>query len=180
MLKNLPENGKVMLFRLLNRSWNECRQPGKTIIITILRHVKSPWEIKSDRPVSQLNGISKTLEALVTKKLKRWAAEKAIIPPEQSGLQPGRMTVDVLANIVHKAMDSLQEKKRTIIAAVDLKAAFDRVWRGLLRNLADYGLHPKSFRWLRSFLADTRAKVRWEESEGRCRNLKKVYRKAAP
>ena len=92
------------------------------------------------------------------KRLKRWATETGIIPPYQSGCQPGRMTVDLHANIVQKAMDRLQNK-HTIIAAVDLKAAFDRVWRGgLLRDLAEYGLHPKALRWWRSFIADWRRK----------------------
>ena len=120
------------------------------------------------------------MEALVTKKLKRWASEMNIIPLEQSGFQPSRMTLDVHANIFQRAMDSLRERKRTIIT-IDLKAAFDRVWRGgLLRDLAGYGLHPKALKWLRSFLTDRRGKVRWDDTEGRYMDLKEGVPRGSP
>ena len=103
-----------------------------------------------------------------------------IITPGQSGFQLGRMTLDVHANIVQEAMDSLQEK-RSIFAAVDLEATFDRVWRGcLLKNLAKFGLHPKALRSLKSFQADRMAKVNWEESQGRYLHLKEGVPQASP
>ena len=70
----------------------------KAVIIPILKQGESPREIKSYRPVFLLSCISKTMEALVAKRLKRWASENNLIPPEQSGFQPGRMTLDVHTN----------------------------------------------------------------------------------
>lgn len=54
--------------------------------------------------------------------------------------------------------------------AVDLKAAFDRVWRsGLLRTLASADVPSAWLRWLRGWLSDRRARVRWNDTLSRSR-----------
>ena len=117
----------------------------------------------------------------MTNRLKKWVRTNNIIPVEQSGFQQRRTTQDVLANITQSAMDNLQAKKRTIVAAVDFRAAFDRVWRGgLLRDMARLNLHPVAVKWLQSFLRDRRAVVRWEDKTSRCRSLKEGVPQGSP
>ena len=66
----------------------------------------------------------------------------------------------------HEAMDALQEKKRTLLVAVDCQAAFDRVWRDRLPlDLALMGLKGRCLRWLRAWLSDRLAAVRWNEEK---------------
>ena len=74
-------------------------------------------------------------------------------------------------------MDGLQRKKRTLLVAVDFKAAFDKVWRGgLLRDLAKHGLSERCLRWLHSWLADRRSLVNWNNRASRV----KVFSQGSP
>ena len=176
MLKHFSYSGQELLLKILNRSWVESRVPAKwkqAVIVPIRKPKKPADAIKSYRPASLLSCVSKALEALVTNRLKKWVRTNNIIPVEQSGFQSRRTTQDVLANITQSAMDNLQAKKRTIVAAVDFRAAFDTVWRGgLLRDMARLNLHPVAVKSLQSFLRDRRAVVRWEDKTSRCRILK--------
>ena len=57
---------------------------------------------------------------------------------------------------------------RTLLVAIDLKAAFDRVRRGgLLMDLAEMQLPVTSLRWIRSFLSDRREAVKGNETRSR-------------
>ena len=67
-------------------------------------------------------------------------------------------------------MDDLQQKKRSLVVAIDFKAAFDKVWRGgLLQDLAAYGMNNRFLQWLREWLSDRRGFVRWNTSCSRSR-----------
>ena len=82
--------------------------------------------------------------------------------------------MDCIAQIAQPAFDALQTRpaSRSLIVAVDLKAAFDRIWRlGLLSQLAAAGIPSLWLRWLRSLLADRRARVRWNSTLSSCRIL---------
>ena len=176
MLINLPDEGKDRLLHLINRSWTEGRVPSSwklACIIPILKKDKPVVETKSFRPVSLLPSISKAMESLVQIRLKKWTEDHNIIPAKQAGFQPFRSTSDVLASICQDAMDGLQRKKRTLLVAIDFKAAFDRVWRGgLLRDLAEHGLSGRCLRWL----ADRRALVKWNNRTSRV----KVFSQGTP
>ena len=180
MLINLPEEGKDRLLHLINRSWTEGRVPSSwklACIIPILKKDKPVDEIKSFRPVSLLPSIFKAMESLVQIRLKNWTEDHNIIPAEQAGFQPFRSTSDVFASICQDAMDGLQRKKRTLLVAVDFKAAFDRVWRGgLLRDLAKHGLSGRCLRWLHSWIADRRSLVKWNNRTSRA----KVFSQGSP
>lgn len=62
---------------------------------------------------------------------------------------------------------------RTLLAAVDFKAAFDRTWRlGIVRQLARANALAGWLLWLRAFLTDRRVCVRWGENVSDLRILK--------
>ena len=171
MLKHLGEAGQQFLLYLINRSWEEsrvCSTWRTALIVPILKKKKPSDRIKSYRPVSLLSCVSKCMETMVQWRISDWAWRNKIVPNEQAGFQPKRSTTDVIANIVQSAMDALQEKKRTLLVAVDFRAAFDRVWRnGLLLDLALLGLRGRCLRWLRAWLSDRRAAVRWNEEKSK-------------
>ena len=135
---------------IINKSWSQGRIPGSwrnAVIVPLLKNGKPASQINSYRPVSLLACVSKVIESMVTRRLKKWAADMGAIPPQQSGFQKGRMTLDVIANITQKAFDSLQSRERTVVVA------FDRVWKfGLFRDLARRKLHPVALRWLKAYL----------------------------
>ena len=180
MIKHLPENCILFLLRVFNESLRlgkvlDCWK--RAVIVPILKNGKPPSQIKSYRPVSLLPCIAKVLESMMESRVRHWAESTHMIPDCQSGFRAKRSTTDVLANLSQKAFDNLQMKKRTVITAVDFKGAFDRVWRGgLLRDLAKAGLHPTCLRWIKSFLSDRRACVRWNSSLSKY----KVFQQGVP
>ena len=72
----------------------------------------------------------------------------------QFGFRPGRSTDDVLLNIT-QIKESLNNKKSSCVVYVDLKGAFDRVWRhGLLYKAAKLGITGNILRWLSNYLEE--------------------------
>ena len=120
-LKYLTTAVRLRLLYIFNRSWNESRVPScwrRAVIIPILKKNKPQDKIKSYRPVSLLSFTSKILETMVTRLLKTWAQLNNVIPEEQSGFQPKRSTLDVIASIAQKSFDALRKRKRTIAAVL--------------------------------------------------------------
>ena len=186
LLRRLPLSAKAPLASLLNRSWREGRVPSAwrtATIVPILKRGKPAADIKSNRPVSLLSTIGKTLEAMVQRRMQAWAERNHLIPDCQSGFRPDRSTSDALNQLLQRAFDRLQHKpmRRTVLVAVDFKGAFDTVWRrGLLRKLADFNIPPRWLQWLRSFLADRRACVRWNEDLSRTRVISQGVPQGSP
>ena len=77
-------------------------------------------------------------------------------------------------------MDSLQEKKGTIISVADLKAAFDRVWRGGLLRCIGVWASSQSSQMGEVLFTDRRAAVRWDDTEGSYMNLKEGVPQGIP
>ena len=134
----------------------------------LLKKKKPAKDIASYRPISLLCCPSKVMERMVMARVDHWQREVGIVPEEQSGFQPGRSTEDCIARIAQPAFDALQVRvspERSLLVAVDLRAAFDRVWRGgLLARLAAAGIPGAWLRWVRGWLSDRRACVRWGDA----------------
>ena len=183
-LKHLPRQAREKLLEIFNRSLLEGRVPAqwrKAIIVPIHKKNKPMDNVRSYRPVSLLSVIAKLMERMVTNRVKSWERDNNIIPECQAGFQPGRSTLDVLASVTQRSFDALQRKERTIIVGVDFRAAFDRVWRrGLLRDLADYEAPQALLRWIRSWLSDRRAAVRWNSERSSFRVFKQGVPQGSP
>ena len=187
LLKNLPVCGLQALLGLANRSWEEGRVPAswrKAVIAPRLKNGKPAEKVKSYRPVSLLSVVGKCVEGMVAARLASWAEARGVIPEAQSGFRAGRSTLDCLVSLAQEAFDNMDRTKpafRTLVAALDLRAAFDRVWRaGLLRHLSRCGVPGRWLRWLRGFLSDRRARVRWGEVLGGWRVLKEGVPQGSP
>ena len=186
LLRRLPPRGLGALLSLANRSFEEGRVPGRwrrAVVVPALKEGKSPDQATSYRPISLLSVVGKTLETMLTARVKRWAEGQGLLPPEQAGFRSGRSTADYLASLAQKAFDALQRRPavRSLVTAVDFRAAFDRLWRGrLLERLAQQGLPRRWLRWLRSFLTDRRAAVRWGSCTGRSRVLSEGVPQGSP
>jgi ribonuclease HI len=186
VLKRLPPSGLAALLSLLNRSWTEAKLPAawrRATIVPIAKKDKPKDDPKSYRPVSLLSCVGKLLESMLQKRLAVWAEERGIIPAEQAGFRAGRSTIDCVAQLAQRSFDDLQSRpmRRTLITAVDFKSAFDRTWRlGILKELARAAAPARLLRWVRAFLADRRAAVRWECAVSRLRVLKEGVPQGSP
>ncbi|RUS68499.1 hypothetical protein EGW08_023739 [Elysia chlorotica] len=67
-------------------------------------------------------------------------------------LSPG--TIKMAAGTEGKIRNAWQAREHTVAVLVDLKQAYDRVWRpGLLLKLQQYGVNGRMYNWLKGFLS---------------------------
>jgi hypothetical protein len=173
-LRHLPPAGKAALLAVVNRVWRSCWIPSawrRATILPLPKPGKPPDEPKSYRPVSLCSNLAKLADSMFNRRLQTWAVETGIVPEEQSGFLPRRSTTDAVLSVTQPAFDGLSRKQpaeRTVAVALDFTAAYDRVPHLLLlANLADAGCPSHWLRWLRSWLADRRARVQWKAAKSR-------------
>lgn len=152
----------------------------RATIIPILKSGKDPKDIKSFRPVSLTSPVAKTLESCLATRMAAWAEEKEVLPREQAGFRAGRSSEEAVAGLQALTFSGLNSPKpplRSLTAAVDVQAAFDGLWSGgALRTAARAGLPGCWLKWLRSWLSDRRARVRWGDALSR----EKIFQEGAP
>ena len=170
MLKELSTAGKKALLRVLNKSLASGQVPTawrRAKIIPIHKNGKPPEQPSSYRPISLTSCICKLAERLLQGRLAYLLEVNGTLAPEQAGFRSGRCTEEQITRLGQDIMDAMEEKptKRTVMVAVDMTAAYDRVNKSsLLYKMTDMNVPPCMMRWKKSFLADRRAKVLWDET----------------
>ena len=94
------------------------------------------------RGIMLLNVTSKLYEAILEKRLNEWTEKKNIINEEQGGFRKERGCPDQIF-IINSILEKRQEKS-TYCAYIDLKKAFDSIWRnGLWVKIWKMGIKGK-------------------------------------
>ena len=120
---------------------------------------------KGYRPVSLLSCLSKVLERIVTDRLAHVLERSSMLTDQQFGFHKTRGTELALWHFVNATSHTLQSQKKTIMLALDIQGAYDRVWHaGLLVKLADLGISPSLVGWIHAFLSDRMAYLRVGET----------------
>lgn len=102
MLKQLNDNGKFHLLRLINKSWNDGELPTQwkeSTIIPLLKPKKDPHEPQSYRPISLTSAICKTMETMVATRLTAHLQSNNHLAPTQSGFRKHRSTIDQITRL---------------------------------------------------------------------------------
>ena len=173
LLRHLPQISKELLLQIFNRSWLTQTFPSPwkpSVIIPIHKAGKPRTSPASYRPISLTSCISKLFERLILARLTFFLESSNLLSTCQAGFRPGRSTLDQILLLSQSIWDGFQLKPphRTILASIDFSKAFDSVWHpALFHKLQAIGLPPCFIRWTRSFLADRRAKVRFEGAQSR-------------
>ena len=109
---------------------------------------------KGYRPISLLPCLAKVLERIVTDRLTFFLETSSALSPSQYGFRRMRSTELALWNFVQAAGTALLDRRKTIVVALDIQGAYDRVWHsGLLAKLADMQVPPALLGWIQSFLS---------------------------
>ena len=112
----------------------------------------NPANVQSYRPISNLSVLSKLLERLVARQLLDYLSASKLLPDLQCAYTELTMTavVKVLADIL-KALDG---GDLTMLALLDLSAAFDTVDHAILlrRLVSSYGFHGCVLAWFTSYV----------------------------
>ena len=79
---------------------------------------------------------------MINQRLYWWLENNKLLNVHQAGFRSGHRTEDQLFTLTQKVIDGFHEKKSTAAVFVDLKQAYDRVWRkGLLSKMMKIGIH---------------------------------------
>lgn len=86
-----------------------------------------------------------------------------------------RTSEDQVLRITQDIADGFNAKpgKRTVLTLIDFSRAFDKVWiDGLITKLIDQGLPLCYIKWIRAYLSDRTAKVRFENKTSQTKRFK--------
>ena len=150
--------GKIVVLNFINLTWKQGQFPSSWKIATIVPVVKKnkpPAELSSYRPISLTSCLGKVVERMINQRLYWWLEASKLLNVHQAGFRSGHRTEDQLFTLTQKVIDGFHEKKSTTAVFVDLKQAYDHVWRkGLLFKMQRMGIHGHLYNWIKNFLSD--------------------------
>ena len=165
--KALTANALIALLHIFNESWesNFCPQIWRNaVIIPLLKAGKPPSEIASFRPVSLTSVAVKILERMIANRLYHLAEENGWFSHLQAGFRQNRSCEDQVIRLTQAIEDGFQKKdmERSVLVLLDFSKAYDMVWQEkLLVGMAEKGVPIQFLRWLRAFLTNRQANVRF-------------------
>ena len=123
----------------------------KTIVRPLLKKSGLETVFKNYRPVSNLNFISKLLEAAVLTQLQDHLYSQKLIPQYQSSYFS---TETLLVKLVDDILNGMESQEVTALVALDLSAAFDTVDHDLLLVIlkSHFGVDGTPLAWIKSYL----------------------------
>ena len=102
---------------------------------------KSRSDPANYRPISLLSVVGKIFERIVVEAINNHLQEHSLLSDQQYGFRSGRSTSDLLMLLSRDWQDSLDNGLDTLVVALDIAGAFDRVWHaGLLEKLRAKGI----------------------------------------
>jgi hypothetical protein len=120
-----------------------------------------PQDLKNYRPVSNLSFVSKLVERVAVKQLVDYLETSGLMPPLQSAYRRHHSTETALLKVLSDILMAADDRKVTLLALLDLNAAFDCVDHEILlsRLHSRFGLDGCILAWIRSFLSDISQRV---------------------
>ena len=121
----------------------------------LLKPAKDPTQASSYRPISLLSCLGKLLEKHVNNHLLKELTEKNYFKAVQAGYSKGRSPQEHTFRLSQDVMNGFKKQQCTAGIFLDVKAAFDCVWRnGLKYKIKKIGLSKQVENLLLSFLDD--------------------------
>ena len=165
LLKECIDELLPLITTLINRSLSTGKFPEhfkEAIIRLRLKKTNNDIdELKNYRPVSNLNFISKIIEKIVMARIKCHLISNNLHEPTQSAYKKNHSTETALLKISNDIIQSLDVKHCTILASLDLSAAFDTVdHKVFLHKLYnEFGIEDEALNWFRSYLDNRKHRV---------------------
>ena len=126
----------------------------RTIVRPLLRKSGLETVLKNYRPVSNLNFISKLLEAAVLTQLQDHLYSQKLLPQYQSSCRANFSTETLLVKLLDDILNGMELQEVTALVALDLSAAFDTVNHNLLLVIlkSHFGVDGTPLAWIKSYL----------------------------
>ncbi len=160
LLLELLDDLLPFLHLTINTSLHEGCLPAsqKFAIVTpiIKKQGLDPDTPSNYRPISNLSFMSKTVERIVARRLNAYFNAHGLLPRLQSAYRCHHSTETAMLKVTSDIFDAADRSEVTLLALLDLSAAFDTVDHEiLLRRLHDsYGIRDRALQWIKSFLTD--------------------------
>jgi len=163
MIKRLPP----LYLEGLSKCFNEWMSRSlflkewKLAKLVILNKTKTGIpQCDQTRPISLLSTHSKIYEKLLLLRVKSWADENHIIPPEQSGFRRGCLLQTRVLSIYQEVKNNMAANVPTLGIYIDYKKAYDLVWHmGLIVKLHRMRMPPVLLKLIVNWLSNREACV---------------------
>ena len=153
------DNILPLLTLICNNSLRNGELPASEKLATITPIVKKsgldPDCASNYRPISNLTFSSKFIECVVCQQLSAYLLANDLLVPEQSAYRQDHSTETAVLKIASDVFDSADTGHVTLLALLDLSAAFDTVYHDILLQWLErsYGVGSTALRWVHSFLS---------------------------
>ena len=160
LLKSCASTFSILISHLANLSFDQGAFPSKFKRALITPLLKKPRLSKSDpsnfRPISNLNTIGKILERLALARLLPHLSISPSFSPLQSAYRKFHSTETALLKLTNDIMDAIDSGKVTILATLDMSAAFDTLDHTTLLHRLEhtFGLSGTVHTWIHSYLTN--------------------------
>ena len=162
---------------LCTKAWREEKLPTewtRGIIFPVYKD-GDKRDTSNYRGITLLSIVGKVYGQVINERLMKWCEENKILVEEQGGFRPHRGCPDQLFSLVEILQN--RGKKGTFCCFIDVKKAFDRVFRaGLWEKIADVGVKGKMWRVLKSIYTSVESCVM---VNGRATEWFQIYRSQA-
>jgi len=152
--------------KFLKTVWREGRMPEewKEGIVIPLYKKGDRMDLNNYRGITLSDVAGKVVGKVVNRRLEAWFRD--LLAEEQAGIWKGRGCVDQGYTLAQVVLKRLEKQKETYLCFVDLRKAYDSVWReGLFQKLETDGVPQKLVRLVRMWYETVRAKVRVNDVE---------------
>lgn len=138
----------------------------KALVTPLLKKPNAALEHKNYRPVSNLPFLSKVVERAVADQIGKHCAKHNLDDPLQSAYRKGHSTETALLKVTNDLLLSMDKKQTTLLALLDLSAAFDTVPHNLLLNRLKtcFGISGVALNWFNSYLTGREQRIKINES----------------
>ena len=100
-------------------------------------------------------------------RLESYIEGNGLMDEEQEGFRKQHSTVNAVLRLVQSIFNGFENNKCTAAIFVDLKGAFDNIWReGLVVKLHEIGVQGKLLKWINNFLQNRSAKCTLDQTSG--------------
>eukprot|EP00117_Sycon_ciliatum_P049752 scpid9142/ scgid35229/ RNA-directed DNA polymerase from mobile element jockey; Reverse transcriptase len=157
VLQECSKELSVPVSKLFAKSFRAGRQPTlwKTAMVVPVHKKKSKSDVSNYRPISLLPILSKVMEAIVNRALRKFLESNNILSQSQYGFRSRLGTQDILTLLNSQWGRVAASGGAVRVIAVDVAGAFDRVSHtGVLHKAECYGVAGHLLGWLRDYLSN--------------------------
>lgn len=151
-LKQLSEGDLTVLTQAFNDSLESGKIPSDWLdshLAPVPKPEKDPSKIASYRIITMQNTIGKLPEKIVARMLAAELEEKNLLPPTLGSYRRGKDTWMNAAVLASDIYDGFEQKEETVVVALDLEDAYNRVQYDILvRTLRNMEITPGLIIWI--------------------------------